>query len=380
LGQKWTMGKQKKSLSEGEIVLYPFDRNLDKRWYVDFFNPIKNRIDRKWIAVQFKTKKDRLAEFERIKTQLLTDGVAQKTLVPDAFKPSLTASKRLKNALTERNHLKKKSKSSYKSKLKMFDLFCKEQGYTSVTDSVAHEYLKYRVEIGRSVATVNNDRTVLKSFVRSVNSSSTIKNTAFDKTKKLRGGGGAGREYYKPTQKAAVKLFLEINYPQLWFACKFVYYCYVRNGNELINLKISDIDLHLRRLRIGASDSKNGLDERVVIPRNFAAELSKIDYSKYPQHWFLVGRDGLPTSEKLPVDYWGKRHRQALDEMGFDKGGKKYTMYSWKNTGVVDSYLAKIGIKDLQSQLRHKNLQTTYLYLKCLGLFDNDDTFDMIEL
>ena len=62
--------------------------------------------------------------------------------------------------------------------------------------------------------------------------------------------------------------------------------------------------------------------------------------------------------------------------MRFESGGKRYSMYSWKNTGVVDSYLKGIGIKDLQAQLRHKNLETTYLYLRSLGLFDNADNLN----
>jgi integrase len=284
----------------------------------------------------------------------------------------------LKNALSEKNHLRKKSKSSYKSKLKLFDDFCQMRGYAAITEGVAKEYLSYRLEQGKSATTINNDRTVLKSLVKSVNSSSSIKKTAFDKTKKLRGGGGSGRDYYRPLQKAQLKTYFDAHYPALWFACKFVYYCYVRNGNELINLKVSDLDLHLNRLRITSDESKNGQDERVVIPKAFADELKHIDFSKYPQHYYLVGADGLPSEKKLPIDFWGKLHKKALDEMGFDRGGKKYSMYSWKNTGVVDSYLAKIGIKDLQAQLRHKNLQTTYMYLRALGLFDNPETFDVI--
>ncbi|MDZ7879168.1 MAG: site-specific integrase, partial [Saprospiraceae bacterium] len=378
--KKWTMGRHKKSLSESEIVLYPADRKLTTRWYVEFYNPQKNRIDRMWIGARFVTEKERLGEFDRIKTELLETGIAPKALPTDNFQPDLAASKRLNSAFTERNHLKKKSKSSYKSKLKMFDDFCKARHYTAITETVAHAYLHHRVETGRAVSTINGDRRILKSFVKSVPySSNTIKKNAFDKTRKLRGGGEAGREYYKPAQKAQIKTFFQQHYPALWFACKFVYFCYVRNGNELIHLKISDLDLHLNRLRIGASHSKNGYTESVVIPKSFAVELAKMDYSQYPQDWYLVGPDGVPSETCVSVDYWGKLHKKALDKMGFDKGGKRYSMYSWKNTGVVDSYLARIGIKDLQGQLRHKNLQTTYLYLKCLGLFDNADTFDVIK-
>ncbi len=375
------MGKHKKNLSEKEIILYPLSRDISKRWYVEFFNPQKNIIEREWIPVKM-TESQRLAEFERIKEQLLTTGTIEPraVVVKDTYTPSLQASQRLKDVLSEKPHLKKKSKSSYRSKLRKFDEFCRRKGYESVNHSVASDYLKYRIESGRAVTTVNNDRRVLKSLVKSVDkSSSSIRKSAFDKTKRLRGGGSIGRDYYKPAQKLQIKNYFDKHYPALWFACKFVYYCYVRNGNELIHLKVSDLDLHLKRLKIESDNSKNGFTEHIVIPRAFASELEKIDYSKYPQHWYLVGKDGLPSEKRLCIDYWGKLHRKALDEMAFDKGGKRYSMYSWKNTGVVDSYLNGIGIKDLQAQLRHKNLETTYLYLKSMGLFDNADTFDKIQ-
>ena len=373
------MGRHKKILSESEICLYPADRDISKRWYIEYFSEGKTK--RVWLSAQFKDVKSRTIEFERIKSELLVNGAFEKPKQPEAYVPELIASKRLKTVLDNRVHLKSKSFSSYKSKIKLFDEFCEAQGYTAINDKVAEAYLNHRIKEGKSVNTVNNDRRVLSTFVKSLSiSSKSVKKNAFDNTKKLKGGGGAGREYYKPHQKAMLKAFFEKEYPALWFACKFVYYCFVRNGNELVNLRISDLDLHLRRLRVTAGDSKNGFDEQIVIPKNFAAELAAIDYSKYPQNWFLVGKNGLPTPNRVSNGYWGKQHRKALDALGFDKGGKRYSMYSWKNTGVVDAYRAKVGIKDLQGQLRHKNLNTTYLYLKCLGLFDNDDTFDNISL
>lgn len=375
------MGKHKKNLIENEIVLYPKSMDISKRWYVEYYNPQKSIIERVWIARSL-SKSERLSEFERIKCELLKNGTVEKrkAKIVDNYTPTSRASKRLKNLLTEKPHLKKKTKSSYKSKLKKFDEFCKEQGYESINQAVASEYLNYRRKKGLSVTTVNNDRRVLKSFVKEVPKSSiSINKNSFDKTKLLRGDGGSGREYYKPAQKKQIKEYFEVHYPALWLACKFVYYCYVRNGNELINLRVSDLDLHLKRLKIHSDNSKNGYCEQVVIPRAFAAELEKIDFSIYPQDFYLIGKNGLPSSEKCSVDYWGKLHKKALDEMPFDRGGKKYSMYSWKNTGVVDSYLNGIGIKDLQAQLRHKHLETTYLYLRVMGLFDNANTFDKIN-
>jgi len=63
----------------------------------------------------------------------------------------------------------------------------------------------------------------------------------------------------------------------------------------------------------------------------------------------------------------GKRFRLVLDGLGY---GKEYQVYSWKHTGAVACVLAGIGLKALQSQLRHHSLDQVNEYLRQLGVGD----------
>lgn len=50
---------------------------------------------------------------------------------------------------------------------------------------------------------------------------------------------------------------------------------------------------------------------------------------------------------------------------------KKYSLYGWKHTGNVDSFLAGVDIYDLMRQNRHHSLEQTMGYLRSLGLRPN---------
>ena len=71
-----------------------------------------------------------------------------------------------------------------------------------------------------------------------------------------------------------------------------------------------------------------------------------------------------------------ERHKKILKEL--DLWGKDYTLYSWKHTGVVSAYKARIDIKSIQLQCRHYSLEQTDIYLKSLGLYKDRDVFDLM--
>lgn len=50
---------------------------------------------------------------------------------------------------------------------------------------------------------------------------------------------------------------------------------------------------------------------------------------------------------------------------------KKYSLYGWKHTGNVDSFLAGVDIYDLMRQNRHHSIAQTEQYLQSMGLRPN---------
>ena len=39
----------------------------------------------------------------------------------------------------------------------------------------------------------------------------------------------------------------------------------------------------------------------------------KLKLEKYQQDFYLVGKNGLPTSKRLPIDFWGKTLKGKLN-------------------------------------------------------------------
>jgi integrase len=85
---------------------------------------------------------------------------------------------------------------------------------------------------------------------------------------------------------------------------------------------------------------------------------------------YIFSTSGLLGSEKYSKDTFTKRHKAVTQKFGYNH---RYTLYSWKHTGAADAVRAGVKIKELQLQLRHKDLQTTDIYLRSIGINDLDD-------
>lgn len=62
-------------------------------------------------------------------------------------------------------------------------------------------------------------------------------------------------------------------------------------------------------------------------------------------------------------------HGEILKLCKLDR--KKYSLYGWKHTGNVDSFLAGVDIYDLMRQNRHHSIAQTEQYLQSMGLRPN---------
>lgn len=85
---------------------------------------------------------------------------------------------------------------------------------------------------------------------------------------------------------------------QLWMACCFVYYCFIRPRKELRLLKIGDIDFGRSTVHIREVNSKT--EKRTVsIPYNFMKILrEEYQLHQYPCDYYLIGKNREPGPEK----------------------------------------------------------------------------------
>ena len=259
------------------------------------------------------------------------------------------------------------------SHLRGFERFCIAQKIEKIDNKAATLFLDYLLEKGREGTTVNNYRRTLKMIFKGIESSKNLSNKAFIDTKKVP-EHVTPRGYFLSHHKEFIKNYLLEHDPKMWDVCKFLYWLCIRTGNELLNVKIKDIDFSLGQLVVNSKIAKNNRTEFVKIPPQYLDELQVL-VNGYSTNYYLFGKNGIPSPELVTVDYWSKRFSLRLKQMKFNKEGKKISLYSFKNTWCVDAYKKGYRIKEIMYHLRHKNIYTTDKYLNSLGLHDSE-TFD----
>jgi integrase len=82
--------------------------------------------------------------------------------------------------------------------------------------------------------------------------------------------------------------------PFLWSAVRWVFYQFIR-PDELRNLKISDIDFDDWKIKVKATSAKNSRSVWMPIVDGLKAELQPLSLYQYPQNYYVIGLDGLPS-------------------------------------------------------------------------------------
>lgn len=183
--------------------------------------------------------------------------------------------------------------------------------------------------------------------IRSLREPATLKNIAFT-----------------DEDRAKVEEYLVKHEPGVYLFTRLMYFAFIRPG-EILKLQFSHIHMSDAYITVHGLISKNGKTETAQIIPALANELQSRLVFQNPDHYlFSTGIEPgkYPLSEQVPF----RRHEKALEKLGLLKKG--YTLYSWKHTGAVNAYRAGVGIKELQSMLRHSSIQITDIYLKSLGL------------
>lgn len=170
--------------------------------------------------------------------------------------------------------------------------------------------------------------------------------------------------YFQSHQARRLMRYMTEKQPELALFCKFVYFTFIRPG-ELRQLRVGDVLLDEKEIRIPGKVSKNRKTEHVVIPDAFFPDLEYL-YDRGPGEYLF-------PSQKRPGHAYGKdvmyrRHEKVLQALSFGRG---FSLYSWKHTGAVALVKqGNVNVKELQLQLRHSSLEQTDRYLRQMGVKD----------
>lgn len=164
-----------------------------------------------------------------------------------------------------------------------------------------------------------------------------------------------------------------LKYKTLVLFIQMIYYTFGRPRTEVLKLKIENLDFENNRIFFPGSIAKNKRDEYVGMVAALKEILIKVKMNKYPKTFYVFGKDGRPGETPLNHQYFYKRNRIVIEELGLDKTSMRYSVYSYKHSGVIALYKATKDIKLCMSQCRHNSLDQTNGYLRDLGLLSDYD-------
>lgn len=259
------------------------------------------------------------------------------------------------------------SLSTYRSRLRIFDGWLEGQGLNDVDVSCINNqvlidfswHIINNVELSRS--TVLNYQNLLKEVFDNVRKErKQFPNPCFELPMTRRVCDSPAM----PIQDADIPEFKKIiseNDRQLWMACQFIYYCFIRPRKELRFLKIGDIDFGRGIIRIRPENAKTDKSRVVSIPEVFLRELrNKYKLHEYNRNFFVIGKKGVPGPSPVSYNNMSNRWVAFRRRLGMPE---EYKMYSWKHTGNGRAARAGISLFDLQGQNGHSTVAQTEEYL-----------------
>jgi integrase len=261
----------------------------------------------------------------------------------------------------QHKYLRKSGVKHYETHLHNFlEWFKKLPEACTVED--AKRFIDHLLSKGLNNTTVNHYKTSLRTLYKYAVEKNYLPDNPFREIKKLP-ENKQSKMYFTDAQVSEIKQYLAKHDEELWLACSFIYYCFIR-PNELRQLQIQHVDFYRMKIKVPGLIAKNGKTQIVEIPKPFQDKLLVISKRKPAQYLLGNGNDMLGTNNL------SKRFRKALDSMGYDH---RYSLYSFKHTGALKFVTHTKDIKALQLQLRHHSLDMVNEYLNNMGAIDNDE-------
>lgn len=167
-------------------------------------------------------------------------------------------------------------------------------------------------------------------------------------------------EPYTREEREMLRAAIFPNNPYLWLSCEMIYYCAIRPGIELRNLKIKDIDQANLTITIHAEFAKNNRKETIKMPQVLLDLMNMLHLFEYDKEYYVFGREWLPSPLRTAkrLNEYFKPYRDALGI------STTKTYYSFKHTGAISAASNGANPFDLQAHLRHKSIATTEQYIK----------------
>lgn len=355
--------------------------DLSKDSYIEFYvwDETNEKLCRTRIVLSQPTKSERLKYAKDIIPEInkkLISGLVKNAKPKPAESETLTKDSPITHASNfflqyANKTLKQKTYESYKTDLKRFDLYlsAKNKKHLKIIDFTNHEaiqFLDYLI-ISKNLTnrSRNNVRGTLSTLFSFLQKRKVVEANPMDGITNLPTVAhrhAALSQHHAHLMKEAC---ITHNEPQLLLYFLMIYYCAIRSGNELKQLKVGDIKEDT--IFISGDRIKSSVGRHAIIPDALQKILNEYKIRNYPTNHYVFSPDGVPGPKMLTRDYMYNRHKKMLKIIGIDN--KDYTIYSWKHTGVIALWKHTQDIELIRNHCGHADVAITTKYLRDLGQF-----------
>lgn len=149
-------------------------------------------------------------------------------------------------------------------------------------------------------------------------------------------------------------------HPELWLAVQLEFYCALRPGHEIREMKIKDIDFTRGTIRVDRARAKTRVERIVTVPNQLLLQLRGFyNLHTYNKEWYVFSKGGIPGPQSIGKNNLRNKFNIIRKRLNMPL---EYKFYSWKHTGAVEMDQANIPIKDISLHLGHNSLKSTDHY------------------
>ena len=184
-----------------------------------------------------------------------------------------------------------------------------------------------------------------------------VKANPFDGIKKKK-EKAKKREFIPEEARLQIKRYLEEeNYEFLVFLM-LEFYALLR-PNEILNMKIKDIDIEKQVIAVEPEIAKNGKFRLSTIPDILVAYLKGLNLGEYKPDMYVFSDNLKPGKNLKLTKYAGRRWLKLRKELNLKK---EYQMYSLRDSGIINLLQSGVSPEEVAKQAAHSSLEITSKY------------------
>jgi len=273
--------------------------------------------------------------------------------------------------------LRKQSMRSYRSNMNILKEFLRKEDpegkmyALSFTRKTANDFMNY-MYLDRNVSERRFNTLVMfgKTLFAWMIQYGYVKANPFDGIKKKK-EREKKRETIPVSVRNDIQKYLEKSDYEFLVFLMLEFYALLR-PNEILNLKISDVDIKNQVISVNSKIAKNGKFRLVTIPDVLTDYLLRLKLHLYSDNLYVFSEKMKPGKSLKQTKYAGRRWLKLRKELQLKK---EYQMYSLRDSGIINLLQSGVSPEEVAKQAGHSDLSITSIY----ALHANKDANEQIK-